>query len=72
MKGRFWSFVGNQFFKKSDAMYAHLCEHIMKFWSNNRIHSHNSEIETSENNFIAENTLNKRLFHIFVSSSKNL
>ena len=34
------------------------------------IHLCSTEIETKENNFIAEYMLNKRLGHVFVNSSK--
>ena len=44
--------MGDQFLKKLDVMYAHLCGHIIKFGHNNMIHSLETKIETSESNFI--------------------
>ena len=43
--------MDDQFVEKSDAMYAHVCEHIVKFRPNNTIYLRKEEIETPENNF---------------------
>ena len=45
--------------------YVNLCEHIMKFSQNCRIHLRKTEKEISDNNFIAEYMVNKRSIHVF-------
>ena len=61
-------FYGEFYLQQSDTAYFHPCEPIMKFWRNNRIHLHKTEIETSENNLLVEYMLNKISVHVFVSS----
>ena len=49
-----------------------VCEPIMKLLQNNRINLCQTEIETSNNNLVAQYTLNNVSNHVSVSSSQNL
>ena len=56
--------------RKSDAMYAHLCDHTMKFRPNNRIYSHKIKIVLQKIISLQKYMLNERSYYIFVNWSK--